>query len=72
MNTDYIKSLDKEDPLQSHKKKFSLPDGIIYLDGNSLGALPKTVLTRITEVVNNQWGQTLIKSWNHFDWITDS
>ena len=70
MNTDYIKSLDKEDPLQSHKKKFSLPDGIIYLDGNSLGALPKTVLTRITEVVNNQWGQTLIKSWNHFDWIT--
>jgi len=69
LNTDYIKSLDKEDPLRSHKKKFNLPDGIIYLDGNSLGALPKTVLTRITEVVNNQWGQTLISSWNDFDWI---
>jgi kynureninase len=69
MNKDSIDFLDKEDPLRSHKKKFNLPPGIVYLDGNSLGALPKTVTQHIMEVVNNQWGQTLISSWNEFDWI---
>ena len=69
MNKDFIDFLDKEDPLRSHKKKFNLPPGIVYLDGNSLGALPKTVTQHIMEVVNNQWGQTLISSWNEFDWI---
>ncbi len=70
MNTDYIKSFDKDDPLRSPKKKFTLPDGIIYLDGNSLGALPKSIPTRITEVINNQRGQNLINSLNDVDWIS--
>jgi kynureninase len=69
MPLNHVKSLDKSDPLRLHKRKFKLPAGIIYLDGNSLGALPKTVTQHITEVINDQWGQTLISSWNDFDWI---
>jgi kynureninase len=69
MRADQIKSLDKSDPLRTHREKFKLPDGIIYLDGNSLGALPKSALNRVNEVVNNQWGLSLISAWNDFDWI---
>ena len=69
MRADQVKSLDKSDPLRSHREKFKLPDGIIYLDGNSLGALPKSALNRVNEVVNNQWGLSLISAWNDFDWI---
>ena len=69
MRADQVKSLDKSDPLRTHREKFKLPDGIIYLDGNSLGALPKSALNRVNEVVNNQWGLSLISAWNDFDWI---
>ena len=70
MRAGHIKSLDRADPLQSHREKFELPDGVIYLDGNSLGALPKSVPGRIAEVVNKQWGHSLISSWNKHEWIT--
>jgi kynureninase len=61
--------LDAADPLARHRDRFALPDGVIYLDGNSLGALPKSVATRMNEVVANQWGEGLIRSWNTHDWI---
>jgi kynureninase len=61
--------LDREDPLGSFRDEFELPKGIIYLDGNSLGALPKAVKARLTEVVEVEWGRDLIKSWNVHDWI---
>lgn len=48
---------------------FHLPEGVIYLDGNSLGALPKTVAARVTHVVGQEWGEGLIRSWNEADWI---
>ena len=48
---------------------FSLPKGIIYLDGNSLGVLPRNVSKRVTEAVERQWGETLIKSWNEHGWF---
>ncbi|MFP6712342.1 MAG: kynureninase [Rhodospirillales bacterium] len=70
MNKTYISTLDQNDPLKTHREKFELPKGVIYLDGNSLGPLPKSVPGRITEVVNEQWGQSLISSWNDHDWIT--
>ncbi len=60
---------DKLDPLASFKDRFDIPDGIIYMDGNSLGVLPKGVKERIADVVSKEWGQDLIKSWNTADWI---
>ena len=48
---------------------FELPDGIIYLDGNSLGALPKATKPRLEHVVRNEWGDDLIAGWTKHDWI---
>ena len=48
---------------------FVLPAGIVYLDGNSLGALPKQAEERVRAVMTQQWGKDLIKSWNVHDWI---
>lgn len=64
-----IAALDAADPLASLRDRFELPDGIIYLDGNSLGALPRGVRGRIDEVVAQQWGRDLIRGWNVHDWI---
>jgi kynureninase len=64
-----IDALDRDDPLNHLRDRFSLPDGIIYLDGNSLGALPRAVKARMDEVVTSQWGEGLIRSWNTHDWI---
>ncbi|ASJ75354.1 kynureninase [Granulosicoccus antarcticus] len=51
------------------KDLFSIPEGVIYLDGNSLGPLPKAVPARIAEVVNEQWGEQLIRAWNESGWM---
>lgn len=64
-----IKSLDQTDPLAAKRDEFLLPEGVIYLDGNSLGALPKRVVARLAQVVQQEWGQSLIKSWNTHGWI---
>jgi kynureninase len=47
-----------------------LPDGVIYLDGNSLGVLPRATPTRVAQAVTQEWGQDLIKSWNSAGWFT--
>ena len=62
-------ALDIADPLAPLRHLFELPEGIIYLDGNSLGALPKGVKSRVADVVSTQWGEGLIRSWNTHDWI---
>ena len=62
-------ALDIADELAPVRSLFELPEGVIYLDGNSLGALPRGVKARVAEVVEQQWGQGLIRSWNSFDWI---
>lgn len=62
-------AMDIGDPLAPLRQQFELPDGIIYLDGNSLGALPKAVKARVADVVSTQWGEGLIRSWNMHDWI---
>jgi kynureninase len=69
MNFDEIIALDKVDPLAKKRLEFDLPADTIYLDGNSLGALPKSVKLRVAEVVSQQWGNDLIKSWNSHNWI---
>lgn len=60
---------DAQDPLRSLKNHFSLPAGLIYLDGNSLGVLPKATAARVAEVVTQEWGVGLIRSWNAAGWF---
>jgi kynureninase len=62
-------ALDAADPLAAYRDEFELPEGIIYLDGNSLGPLPKAARARMAEVIEQQWGQSLIRGWNDHDWI---
>ena len=63
------KHRDATDPLHPLRDLFSIPDGVIYLDGNSLGVMPKAALARATEVVTQEWGQGLIRSWNTAGWF---
>jgi kynureninase len=62
-------ALDASDPLFSLRDEFMLPQGVVYLDGNSLGVLPKATPSRIAQVVEQEWGTDLIKSWNTAGWI---
>ncbi|HEY4069200.1 MAG TPA: kynureninase [Burkholderiaceae bacterium] len=62
-------ALDAADPLRTLRDEFTLPEGVIYLDGNSLGALPKATAARVAEVVQQEWGIGLIRSWNTAGWI---
>lgn len=61
--------MDQTDTLASFRGRFDIPDGLIYLDGNSLGCLPTATKDRIADVVAREWGQDLIRSWNSNDWI---
>ena len=51
------------------KDDFILPDGVIYLDGNSLGPMPKSVPARVAGVMNEEWAQMLIRGWNKAGWM---
>ena len=62
-------ALDAADPLARLRAEFDLPPGVIYLDGNSLGALPKATAARVQQVVTSEWGVGLIRSWNTAGWI---
>ena len=66
---EYCLDLDAKDVLGSRRDLFSVPEGLIYLDGNSLGVLPRNVSARVTAAVELQWGETLIKSWNEHGWF---
>ena len=69
MTRDQARALDAADPLRPFRERFRIPDGVIYLDGNSLGALPKAAIARQQEVVEKEWGHSLIRSWNEHQWI---
>ncbi|TWT09555.1 kynureninase [Reyranella sp. CPCC 100927] len=60
--------LDAADPLASVRDRFVLPAGINYLDGNSLGALPRGVAERVGTAINQEWGDGLVRSWNAAGW----
>ena len=70
INRNTCEAMDALDPLRHHRARFSLPDSTIYLDGNSLGALPTRTGARIEEVIREEWGNSLIGSWNTHGWIT--
>lgn len=60
---------DAADPLAGYRQRFTLPEGVIYLDGNSLGALLKATPAALARVVESEWGEGLIRSWNSAGWF---
>ncbi len=69
MTVEDARHLDCGDPLAFARERFRLPPGIIYLDGNSLGALPVAAPRALAETAERQWGEDLIASWNKHGWI---
>src|SRR3954471_24889653 len=61
--------MDAGDALSFARARFRIPEGVIYLDGNSLGALPITTDARVEDVITREWARDLIRSWNKADWI---
>lgn len=66
---DRAREFDAADPLAVYRKRFTLPAGVIYLDGNSLGALPTATPAALAQVVEQEWGDGLIRSWNSAGWF---
>jgi kynureninase len=64
-----IATLDQFDPLRTKRDAFALPDGVIYLDGNSLGPVPKAALRELKIAAEHEWGEDLIRSWNRAGWF---
>src|SRR4029079_1907791 len=56
--------------LRDLRALFTLPGGVIYLDGNSLGPMPKSAAARVAQAITEEWGQGLIRSWNDAGWYT--
>ncbi len=63
------RALDAQDPLRALRDLFLLPEGTLYLDGNSLGAMPRSAPARVADVVTREWGADLIQSWNKNGWF---
>jgi kynureninase len=64
-----LEALDREDPLADFRDRFALPEGVLYMDGNSLGARPRGSSPVIKRVVEREWGDGLIRSWNDASWM---
>ncbi|MFE6064269.1 kynureninase [Streptomyces sp. NPDC056431] len=64
------RALDTADELGKHREKFALDEGTVYLDGNSLGALPAHVPARMADVITREWGELRIRSWDESGWWT--
>lgn len=62
-------AMDGDDPLAHARRRFRIPESRIYLDGNSLGALPANTPARLAQVIAKEWGEDLVRSWNAHDWI---
>ena len=71
MNRDDYAEIDARDPLAALREEFVLREGEIYLDGNSLGPVSKGVRRRVNEVIDHEWGQGLIRSWNAAGWMDE-
>jgi len=61
--------LDGADPLADLRRRFALPEGVVYLDGNSLGPPLKSVAARVQQTVGAEWGSELVRAWNSCGWI---
>jgi kynureninase len=69
LDRQHFRCLDKEDPLAGFRERFCMPDEVIYLDGNSLGPLPRSAPGRAAELIEKEWGEGLIRSWNTHGWV---
>ena len=69
VSRDQCEAMDGADKLAHLREQFVLPHGVIYLDGNSLGMLPRATAARVQEVMQKEWGQDLIRSWNTAGWM---
>jgi kynureninase len=69
LTRDDARRLDDADPLAPLRERFVLPAGVIYLDGNSLGPLPRGTAERLRRVVEDEWGRDLIRSWTRHGWL---
>ena len=58
-----------DDPFERTRAMFDLPNGVVYLDGNSLGAMPKSAGDRVRHELDESWGRELIRAWNSAGWI---
>jgi len=68
-SSDFAKQLDTLDPLASYRERFVITDpDLIYLDGNSLGRMPKSAAERAKQVIDEEWGVDLIRGWNKGWW----
>ncbi|MER6944351.1 kynureninase [Nonomuraea sp. NPDC000554] len=68
LDRDHCLALDAEDPLREFRDEFVLPEGVVYLVGNSLGALPRRTPERVRQAVEQEWGRQLVGGWNHAGW----
>ncbi len=69
IDRDTCAALDAADPLTPFRERYTLPVGVIYLDGNSLGALPRGTAAEVQRVIAEEWGAGLIRSWNDAGWF---
>src|ERR1700726_138176 len=60
---------DAADPIGALRDRFVIPDGLIYLDGNSLGPMPRAAARVLSRTIEQEWGRDLIKSWNSAGWF---
>jgi len=63
------RAADAADPIRPWRERFHLPEGLVYLDGNSLGPMPRAAAARQRELVEREWGEALIRGWNACGWI---
>lgn len=68
MTLEQALAMDVADPLAQFRAQFMCPDGVIYLDGNSLGQLPLATASASAQAISQAWGQRLIRGWNE-GWI---
>ncbi|TWB57831.1 kynureninase [Rhizobium sp. ERR 922] len=64
-----VEAMDEADPLRVFRSRFALPAGVIYLDGNSLGAASHEVFAEVRQAAMEEWGNGLIRSWNSAGWF---
>ena len=69
MDLDRLRALDASDPLARFRDAFALPEGVIYMAGNSLGPPTRAAAARLAEVVRDEWGGDLVAAWSRRDWI---